>query len=55
MTQRPPSLGLARFVNIPGGTTFDQAQQRADLRLEFIKPKALADIDALIASMGQLI
>jgi len=37
--------GLARFVNIPGGITEKDAENFADLRLQFITPKALAEID----------
>lgn len=40
-----PCRGLARFVDVKGGITAEQALQRSALNLEFIKDKSLRTID----------
>lgn len=47
-----PCRGLARFVDVKGGITAEQALQRASLNLEFMKDKSLRTIDESLALLA---
>lgn len=47
-----PCEGLARFVDVKGGITADQALNRAELNLEFMKDKSLKVIDQSLAVLS---
>jgi hypothetical protein len=40
--------GLARFINIPGGITLADAEERASMRLESLSERAVADMEESI-------
>ncbi len=43
---------LARFINIPGGMTVEQAQERAETRLETMRNRSMADVDENVTCIG---
>lgn len=47
-----PCEGLARFIDVKGGITAEQALKRAALNLEFIKDKSLRTIDESLAALA---
>lgn len=44
--------GLGRFLNIPGGITLTEAEERAAGRLESLRPRSEADMKDSLASLG---
>jgi hypothetical protein len=48
-----PAQSLRRFLNIPGGISVAEAEERAALHLETLRARSEADMQDSLASLGQ--